>query len=90
MTTHHFEMSEDQARNVHRVVASHIAALHNHIATGVETNDTGVLEPKKLVAELREFQALFAAFNMDSKHQYADASGKPIKTTHIVENTRGR
>lgn len=79
-----FTMSEAQARNVHKVVSSHMQALKNWTAGRVESGD---LEgAQKLVEELREYEALFAAFNMDAKHDIAKFSDKPLQTEITVQN----
>ncbi len=77
-----FQMSEKQARNLHTVVDSHCQSLKNWTASRVEAGD---LEgAKKLVEELREYQALFAAFNMDAKHDIAKHTSKPLETSVVV------
>ena len=63
-----FEMQEHQAELVHRLADNSSQTLKNHIASAVERND---LEgAKKLVAELREVQAIFAGFNVDAVRGY--------------------
>lgn len=79
-----FNMSEAQARNVHKVISSHCQALKNWTASAVED---GKLEyAQKLVKELREYQALFAAFNMDAKHEIAKARELPVERNIAVQD----
>jgi hypothetical protein len=79
---HVFKMNEDRAMLVHRVIADHTQAMKNWIASAVEHDDFE--RAKALAAELREYQALFAAFNMEGKHSVAEASGAPVQTIHSV------
>lgn len=76
-----FTMSEDQARNVHKVVDGQCQALKNWIVSAVESEDYE--RAHSLTEELRAFQALFAAFNVDAKVTIAQSTGKPI--TRIVQ-----
>lgn len=78
-----FKMSEKQARNVHEMAKGHCGSLKNWIVSAVESGD--LPRAKTLAAELREFQALFAAFNIDAKHDIAKYTGKPIVTEITVE-----
>lgn len=82
MNNFQFTMSDQQACNVHKVVASHISALKNWIASRVESGDTD--GAKKLVGELREYEALFAAFNVSAKYDVAEWTGKPVERVHTV------
>ena len=64
MHTFNLTISQHQLSNVHKVVDSHIKALKNWIASRVESGD---LEgAQKLTAELREYEALFAASNVEA------------------------
>lgn len=83
---HTFQMTEAKAVLVHNVVSSHMAALKNWTASKVERGDLDGAQ--KLVAELREYEALFAAFNMPAKHDIANATGKPLETAHTVREGR--
>lgn len=80
--TFHYTMSEADAQNIHVVVRSHCEALKNHIASNVESgnNDRAL----KLVKELRDYQRLFAAFNIEAKKEIAQATGNDIKTSICV------
>lgn len=82
-TRHTFHMSEAQAELVHRVVDSHTQALKNWIVSAVESDQPG--RAKNLVAELRQYQALYAAFNMRSKRETAEYSGRAMETEHRVD-----
>ena len=82
MTRHNFNMTENQAMMIHNLVASHCKALKNWIATAVERNEND--RAKDMVTELREHEALFAAFNMPAKHEIAKHTGKPLETEHTV------
>lgn len=84
MTTeaHTFTMTERQAELVHSVIASHTQALKNWTASAVERRDMG--RAVELVKELREYEALFAAFNMQAKRDIAEGRGVPIEQNHIV------
>lgn len=82
MTDHTFIMSEKQAKLVHQVVASHMAALKNWIVSAVERGD--LAKAQILAQELREFGNLFAAFNMDAKYQIAEITGNPVEIAHVV------
>ena len=77
-----FTMSEKQARNVHSVVNSHCQALKNWIVTAVENDQHD--RAKELTRELRQYQALYAAFNMTAKHEIAQHSGKTLQTEITV------
>lgn len=83
-TMHTFTMTEAKAELVHKLANSHMGALKNWIASAVED---GKLEyAQKLVAELREHEALFAAFNMAAKHTIAECTGNPLETAHTVRS----
>jgi hypothetical protein len=79
-----FVMPDKQANNVHKVVASHIAALKNYIASAAE--DGKLERAKRYVAELREYEALFAAFNVTAKYEIAEFSKKPVERTIQVKD----
>lgn len=83
MTQHTFTMSETQARRVHDLASSHIQALKNWTASAVESGN--LAKAQELVADMRAFQAIFAAFNITAKHDVAEATGKPLVTSHNVE-----
>jgi len=82
-----FTMSEEQARNVHKVVDSHSQALKNWIASAVESEDYE--RAHRMVDELRQYQALYAAFNLTARFEIAEATGKPVERIRHVED-RGR
>lgn len=82
-TLHTFTMSEGKARLVHQVVDSHMQALKNWMASAVEAGD--LERAQKLIAELREYEALYAAFNMTAKLEIAEHTGKPVATMHRVQ-----
>lgn len=84
MTNFTLSMPEPQARNLHRVVASHMQALKNWAASRVESGD--LAGAQALVAELREFEELYAATNIDAKYIIATATGKPVLTEIYVQN----
>lgn len=79
-----FQMSEAQAVNIHKMADTHCKTLKNHIAMYVEKGD--LAQAQKLCAELREHQAIFAAFNREASHQIAAWSNKPVDNTRIVED----
>lgn len=82
MHTFHLTISQHQLSNVHKVVDSHIKALKNWIASRVESGD---LEgAQKLTVELREYEALFSASNVEAKLDIAKYSNKPVETTILV------
>lgn len=78
-----FTMSEAQARNVHAVVHSQCQALKNWIVTAVENDQPE--RAKEYTRELRQYQALYAAFNMTAKHEISQHSGKPLQTNIQVQ-----
>ena len=87
MNAFQFIMSDTQATNVHKLVASHIAALKNYIASAVEEDKLD--RAKKYTAELREYEALFAAFNIPAKYEIAEFTGKPVeRTIQVQERSR--
>lgn len=79
---HTFTMNEHKATLVFNVVKSHIAALKNWTASAVETGD--IEKAQGLVNDLREYEKLFAAFNIHAKHEIAEYTGKPVKTDHVI------
>lgn len=84
MSAFTFTMSEEQARAIHKLVASHNSALKNWTATAVENGD--LARAQELVKELRAHQALFAAFNMDAKHEIALHRGLPVERNIAVQD----
>src|SRR4051812_48581198 len=76
------EMSERQARNLHRIVDSHCQSLKNWIASAVEHGKYA--DARRMAAELREFRALFAATNIDAKMEWAAHTGEELKTLVVV------
>ena len=82
-----FKMSEAQAVNIHKMAETHCATLKNHIAMYVEQGK--LEEAQKLCRELREHQAIFAAFNREASHAIAAHTGKPVEMVRIVEDRRG-
>lgn len=82
MHTFHITISERQLNNVHKVVDSHIKALKNWIASRVESGD--LEDAQKLTVELREYEAIFAASNVQAKLDIAKHSNKPVETNLIV------
>lgn len=86
MTMFTFHVAEHQARNVHRVVDSHIKALKNWIVSRIEDDDLD--GAKEMIKELREYEALFSSFNVDAKIETAKITGKPVSTCVTVSNTK--
>jgi hypothetical protein len=77
---HTFKLTFDQAVLVPQVVDSHMQALKNWTASAVEN---GNLErAQRLVKELREYERLYAAFNVKSKQETARHLGKPMSVEH--------
>lgn len=79
---HTFTMTEHQARNIHQLASSHISAIKNWTLTRVEAGD--LAGAQDLARQAREFQEIFAAFNMNAKHEIAAATGKELETAHTV------
>lgn len=79
-----FTMSEAQARNLHKVVDSHCQSLKNWIASRVEDGD--LERAQELTRELRQYQALYAAFNMDAKHEIAKGRNLPVEQNIAVKD----
>lgn len=73
-----YNMSERQAQLIHAQVASHMQALQNWTVSAVERGEWD--RAKGLVEEYREYERLYAAFNVDAKRQTADYTGKPLET----------
>lgn len=82
MHTFTLTISERQLNNVHKLVDSHMKALKNWIARYVESGK--LEEAQKLVDELREYEALFAASNTKAKLDIAKFSNKPVETNILV------
>lgn len=80
---HTFKMSFDQAVLIHQVVDSHTQTLKNWIASAVESGD--IERANHLVAELREYQTLFAAFNLKSRQETSRQLNRPMPTEHFVK-----
>ena len=81
-TLHSFRMTEAKAALVHKLVDEHCQALKNWIASAVEQGE--LVRAGNLVRELREYQELYAAFNMPAKHEIARHSDKPLVYEHFV------
>lgn len=79
-----FTMSEAQARNVHAVVHSQCQALKNWIVTAVENDQPE--RAKEYARELRQYQALYAAFNMTAKHEIAKGRNLPVEQNIAVRD----
>lgn len=79
-----FTMSETQARNIHNMARSHTQALKNWMATAVEAGNLD--RAQELCRELRQHEEIFAAFNMQAKHEIAEHTGKPVQTEITVRN----
>lgn len=79
---HRFAMTEAAAERVFAMTKSHIAALHNWTASAVERGETA--RAQELVRELREHEKLYAAFNMEAKHDIARLTDKALVTQHDV------
>lgn len=86
MNAFNFVMSDTQANNVHKLVASHCQSLKNWIASAAESGD--LPRAQKLVAELRVHEALFAAFNVTAKYDIAEYTNKPVERTITVAETK--
>lgn len=82
MTDHTFTMTEAKAELVHAVVSDRCQSIKNWMAGAVESGDLEYAQ--RLVKQLRDYETLFAAFNMPAKHQIADGSKKPLETNHRV------
>lgn len=80
--SHKFEMTFDQAVLVHKIIDERTQALKNWIASAIECDQPG--RAKTLVAELREYEKLYAAFNLRAKQETSQYTGKPMKTEHFV------
>lgn len=77
-----YNMSQRQAELIFAQVASHIGALKNWTASAVER---GELErAQTLVGELREYEKLYAAFNIEAKFFIARNTDKPVETDVII------
>lgn len=83
---HTFMMTERKAELVHKVVGSHMQALKNWACGAVESGD--IEYAQKLVAELREYESLYAAFNMTAKREIAGYTEKAIVIAHDVREGR--
>ena len=66
-----YTLTETEAQMAFRQVKSHIAALHNWTATAVESGKFDYAAT--LVAELRDYQVLFAKLNVEA-HRTIDAA----------------
>lgn len=77
---HNFKLTVAEAEIIHDLVKDRIAAQHNWIATAVENGNTD--KATAMVKELRDYQMLFATFNMKSKRDTAEFTGKPMPTEH--------
>jgi hypothetical protein len=82
MTEHTFAMTESFAADIHAMAKDRIAALHNWIASAVESGD--MVKAQGLVSDLRATQSIFAAFNVGAWHAIANVTGKPLVTEHSV------
>lgn len=81
-----FTMSDDQARNVHKVVSSYCESLKNWMASAVESEDYE--RSHRYVDELRQYQALYAAFNITAKYEIAEATSKEVERNIQVQERR--
>lgn len=79
-TLHTFEMTEAQAKLVFGLVSAEIGAIKNWMSNAIERGE--VDRASKLVGDLRQYEALFAQFNIDVKHAIADAAGVELVTLH--------
>ncbi len=59
-----YQLNSREAELAFKQVASHMQALKNWIASAVEEEQFP--KAKRLVVELREYQALFAKLNVDA------------------------
>lgn len=66
-----YRLTEKEATMAFRQVASHCAALKNWIVTAIEMLDYD--KAQSLVAELREYQALYGKLNVEA-HKFIDAA----------------
>ena len=83
MTRFTFSAPEAQARRVHDLVKSSLAAHKNWLCSAVERGD--LVAAQKLVAEVRALEALFAATNIDAKYEIAKLLGRPLETDITIE-----
>jgi hypothetical protein len=77
-----FSMSRAQAERIHQMAKSHIYALKNYMQTAVERDD--LPKAKEYAAEIRAYQAIFAAFNMEAKIDIAEMRGKTVERNTVV------
>jgi len=75
-------MTEKYAELIHETISDRISTYKNWIASAVEDQDFD--RAQKLTKTLREYQAIYAAFNMQAKNDYARSYVKPIRTNHVV------
>ncbi len=83
---HTFTMTERKAELVHKIVDNHMQSLKNWACGAVESGDLEYAQ--KLVSELREYERLYAAFNMVSKREVAAWTNKALVVDHDVRETR--
>lgn len=77
-----FEMNEAQAHRVFSTVKDRTAALKNWIVSNVESGNFE--KAQELATELRQYQKLYAAFNIESKKATSEQLGKPIAKSIVV------
>ena len=77
---HTFKMTEAQAELLFKVVKDQTSALKNWACSATES---GKIEyAQELIKELREYEALYALFNMPAKRDIAKHTGKAMETEH--------
>ena len=79
---HTFHIGEGEAIMIHGLVASHMATLKNWIVSKVERMDWD--GSATLVKELREYEKLYACFNMEAKRQIAETKGDKMTHEHFT------
>jgi hypothetical protein len=83
---HTFRMTESKAELVHAVVSSHMEALKNWIVGAVESGNLPYAQ--ELATQLRDYQTLYAAFNIDAKYTIAEHSPHGLTIEHDVREGR--
>lgn len=81
---HTFVMTLEQANMIHQLAASQIAAIKNWMVTAVERGD--LERAQKLAVELRQYQSIFAAFNMSACEEIAKLSGTAMEQYHHLRS----
>jgi hypothetical protein len=83
---HTFRMTEAKADLLHKIIDSHMGSLKNWIVGAVESGNLPYAQA--LAIELREYQTLYAAFNMQAKYDIAKHSIAGLIIEHEVREGR--